>query len=680
LKFYVGKNDFWSRELFRPLPIGSVNLLIPALKDAAYHMEQDLFKAEVRGQFTKGNLTVNVRSYTPAGDNFLLTELSCSGDKPIKVTVALITNEAKFPTEFLSDHEPVICPVEAGITDGYIWTKRYGEPDKTKGYSAVIATRCIGADPKIETDGKSQSTATFELQPGKTVVIASAVVCNPDTKDGDTLACAVDKVKELNSDKLKALGDEHLMWWKKYWSASFIEIDEKRVESYWYGAQYMLACCHRPGKVAPGLWGNWFPVDDMEWHGSYTMDYNFQAPYYGIYSSNHPEIAEPYYEECMKIMPLGRETAKVMGYKGLLFPYVIGPYTHETYKAIREEHVDQMKWIGTYLAVNFIRHYQYTLDMNFLKQKAYPFLIGLADFWDEFLQQDESGRYNIRGSSCHEGGGENVNSFCDIAFLIPLYKALLEFSQDLGIDAERHAKWQDILKNLSPIATKLINGKKVFCMSDDEPNTMGTSEGCVNGEGFPLLYPVWPGGYISTDSDPDLYQTALNTLEEVQSWRGYNGFPLIYNQAVRLGYSATLYIMSHLLEQDMTANLYVHQGGGGIEIAGATMAINEMLLQSHQGYLHFFPVWPKNFDARFGNLRTHNAFLVSSELSWGKVKSVEITSEKGKDCTLLSPWYGKELEVIDLATNKQVPVSRKGEKHTFKTVPDNRYKVQCKTD
>jgi hypothetical protein len=138
--------------------------------------------------------------------------------------------------------------------------------------------------------------------------------------------------------------------------------------------------------------------------------------------------------------------------------------------------------------------------------------------------------------------------------------------------------------------------------------------------------------------------------------------------------------MSHLLEQDMTANLYVHQGGGGIEIAGATMAINEMLLQSHQGYLHFFPVWPKNFDARFGNLRTHNAFLVSSELSWGKVKSVEITSEKGKDCTLLSPWYGKELEVIDLATNKQVPVSRKGEKHTFKTVPDNRYKVQCKTD
>jgi len=184
------------------------------------------------------------------------------------------------------------------------------------------------------------------------------------------------------------------------------------------------------------------------------MDYNFQSPYYGIYSSNHTEIAEPYYDICLNFMPKARETAKVMGFEGLLFPYVIGPYTHETYKAIREEHVDQMKWIGTYLAVNFIRHYEYTLDTGFLEQKAYPFLIGLADFWDGYLQQGENGRYVVRGSSSHEGGGENINSIFDITFLIPLYRALLAFSQDLGVDSHRRAKWRDILEKLSPYPTE----------------------------------------------------------------------------------------------------------------------------------------------------------------------------------------------------------------------------------
>jgi len=134
-----------------------------------------------------------------------------------------------------------------------------------------------------------------------------------------------------------------------------------------------------------------------------------------------------------------------------------------------------------------------------------------------------------------------------------------------------------------------------------------------------------------------------------------------------------------LLEQDMTANLYVHQGGGGIEVAGATMAINEMLLQSHQGYLHLFPVWPKNFEARFGTLRAHGAFLVSAELSWGKVTRVEIVSEKGKDCTVLSPWHGKAAAVFELTSGARtpVPVVRDGEKLTFKTEPGGRYAVVC---
>ena len=71
-------------------------------------------------------------------------------------------------------------------------------------------------------------------------------------------------------------------------------------------------------------------------------------------------------------------------------------------------------------------------------------------------------------------------------------------------------------------------------------------------------------------------------------------------------------------------------------------AIQEMLMQSHEGVIRFFPCWPMDQDARFGTLRARGAFLVSAELKDGVVRGVKIVSEKGRDCTVLNPWPGKQ--------------------------------------
>ena len=73
--------------------------------------------------------------------------------------------------------------------------------------------------------------------------------------------------------------------------------------------------------------------------------------------------------------------------------------------------------------------------------------------------------------------------------------------------------------------------------------------------------------------------------------------------------------------------------------------INEMLCMSHNGVLRMFPVWPKNNDARFANLRTWGAFLVSSELKSGEVQYVDITSEQGRKCTIQNPWPDRGVTV-----------------------------------
>jgi hypothetical protein len=58
--------------------------------------------------------------------------------------------------------------------------------------------------------------------------------------------------------------------------------------------------------------------------------------------------------------------------------------------------------------------------------------------------------------------------------------------------------------------------------------------------------------------------------------------------------------------------------------------VQEMLLQSHAGFIELFPAVPDGWkDVSFQTLRAEGAYLVSAVRQNGLIKSVTITSEKG---------------------------------------------------
>ncbi len=90
--------------------------------------------------------------------------------------------------------------------------------------------------------------------------------------------------------------------------------------------------------------------------------------------------------------------------------------------------------------------------------------------------------------------------------------------------------------------------------------------------------------------------------------------------------------------------LFCH-AGGCLEHSNTTLAtVNEMLLQSFEGIVRIFPVWSKQHDASFCNLRADGAFLVSAAVRGGKVGSITIVSERGKLLKLQNP-YGCEMRI-----------------------------------
>ncbi|MEI8387292.1 MAG: glycoside hydrolase family 95-like protein, partial [Verrucomicrobiota bacterium] len=125
-----------------------------------------------------------------------------------------------------------------------------------------------------------------------------------------------------------------------------------------------------------------------------------------------------------------------------------------------------------------------------------------------------------------------------------------------------------------------------------------------------------------------------------------------YSACARVGHDPKAILAGLRAECDKRSmsNRLLSYGGGGIENCAGFNAIHEMLLQSHEGVLRFFPCWPKDQDARFGTLRAVGAFLVSAEMKNGVVSGVTIISEKGSDCTVVTPWPGKTVKVAGRET------------------------------
>ncbi len=630
-QFYVGKNDFWRRNNASAMNVAMLTLAIPELKGASYLQQQDLALAEVRGAFTNGEVAVQTRSFVDANSNLLVTEVKCVGTKPVTASALKMGSRT-------------------GSEDSLLTFTRKADNLAGKSREVAIVTRMLGGVPVVDDNTGALSVT---LKAGESVTVVSSILSDLDHPD--FLETAKKTVLSLQAKDLAGLTAKHRAWWNGFWSRSFIEIPDKEIEKRWYAALYVLGACSRPGKVAPGLWGNWCTTDGPSWHGDFHLNYNFQAPYYLAYGGNHTDLTAPFYQAISEALPNGREMAKRRGWKGVHFPVCIGPWG-----LLPEGEQDWgQRSNASYVGLNYIWQYQYTQDKEFLKTTAYPYLLEVADFWEDYLKL-EDGRYVIHRDAIHEGSGDNMNPILSLGVVRNLFKNLIVMSKDLGVDEARRVKWQDILDRISAYPLQERNGKTVFRYTEKgldwwNDNTLGVQH-------------IFPCDTIGLDSDPKLLKICHNTVDEMARWADYNGFATWYTVCARIGYDPKM-ILSKLREEcnkHSFRNLLLYYGGGGIESCGGFLAINEMLLQSHEGVIRFFPCWPKDQDAKFGTLRTVGAFLVSAELKNGVVTGVKIVSEKGKPCTVQNPWPGKKVRIIRSGL-KLFGETAQGTRFTFKT-------------
>ncbi|MBN1341808.1 MAG: hypothetical protein JXQ73_03970 [Phycisphaerae bacterium] len=589
------------------------------------------------------------------------------------------------PAAFMSQPSPEnardpanapLAPPETGISGKAFWTLQRipAEPTFPNGFAVATAAILAGAEGEMS-QGTDRVTHRVNSTQGPWVTIAVAVRTTRDG-DADPAAGACQLAKLAVSEDVEKVHARHASQWKQFWSRSSVEIkaaqgadatlaqDASLSERLFYHNLYLLACCSRPGTVAPSLVGNWIWMDLAPWHGIYMLNYNFQQTFWPAFVCNHAELARPYFERFCQTFPVARKnTAFAYGKdaRGAVFNTCDYPIRRDKMmypSFVYDLTMDASAWIMQH----FWRQWQYVGDREFLEQRAYPMMVEVARFYEWFLHRGQrqdcapyvpkDGRLHVFPTFSPEHWGivtrrfeRNRDSASAIAFIRYHVLATAEAADILERDAEEASRWRKLAQRLPDYPTFETPKGKIFVDVAGAPPIEYNLP-------VPLI-PIFPAEDPTFWAKPEQVEIARRTAQVIQT-NGNNSLVTLGVVRARLGVPDSL---ARFLA-DVRKRLYPN---GVIELAlaekcprflklgiftenfAAAGVIAEHLLQSHpdatcKPLLRLFPTLPANVDARFAGLVGQGGFEVTAERRQGRVTEVRIASRRGASCRLLNPW------------------------------------------
>ena len=471
-------------------------------------------------------------------------------------------------------------------------------------------------------------------------------------KTWDVSPMASENVTEAVNESFDGDLGSHLAWWKKYWNKSSVSVPDTVLQKQYELEMYKFGSIARANTPPISLQAVWTADNGKlpPWKGDFHHDLNTQLSYWPAYAGNQLDLEEGFINWLWKHRPaFSKYTKDYFETDGLNVP---GVTTLEGEPIGGWIQYSLGQTVSAWLAHHFYLHWKFTMDRDFLKEKAYPWLKEVAVFLDQVSVRDAQGNRKLRISSSPEIYNNSKEAWFsettnfDLALIRWNYEKAAELADELGLTDDA-TRWRQMLS--------------------EWPEYSVDDSGLMFAPGFPYneshrhfshlmaFHPLGLIDFSNGQSDEDIIRKTLENLERrgPDWWTGYSYSWLgnLYARAFegeKAAEALRTFAQCFCLKNSFHVNGDQTKSGkskytyrpftleGNFAFAAG---VQEMLLQSHSGIVKLFPAIPASWkDASFENLRTYGAFLVSAEKKGGAVTSVMITSEKGGKIKLDNPF------------------------------------------
>lgn len=457
----------------------------------------------------------------------------------------------------------------------------------------------------------------------------------------------------------------HQAWWSSYWSKSSISIPDTTLERQWYLEQYKFGSSARRGAPPISLQAVWTADHGNlpPWKGDFHHDLNTQLSYWPCYSANHLEEGLGFLDWLWSIIPTAeRYTSTYFGTTGLNVPGVTTLSGEPMGGWIQ---YSLSPTIGAWLGHHFYLHWRYSMDQQFLRERAYPWLSAVARHIQELSVQGPDGYMKLPLSSSPEFHDNTSDAWFDhptnydLALVRWTFSASAELAEELG-QPDDARRWRTELAHWPQLA---LGSDGALLVATGHPY----EESHRHFSHLMAIYPLSILNWSDGKESQSVIAASLRKLDTVgpDYWTGYSYAWLATLRARALdgeGAADALRTFARCFCLPNSFHVNGDQSGSGkskftyrpFTLEGnfaCAAGIQEMLLQSTGGRIRVFPAIPQSWEnASFQHLRAEGAFLVSATRHGGITTRISVTSEVGGTAHIeLAPGTGYSLQGIDPA-------------------------------